>query len=91
MQKRHVEIDVKLLLYAIQRTTAFESLLAKRFSGVTLEGSDTMSSKMPVANVQEEIPVSTNPFEEGDVEKVNERDSKKKKTKKNVQSKSKIQ
>lgn len=37
MQKRRVEIDVKLLLYAIQKTTIFESLLAQKFSGVTLE------------------------------------------------------
>lgn len=36
--KRKAEIDVKLLLYAIQKTSAFESLLSKRFSGVTLEG-----------------------------------------------------
>ncbi|KAF7990155.1 hypothetical protein HCN44_009890 [Aphidius gifuensis] len=37
MQKRKIEIDVKLLLYAIQRTTTFENLLAKRFTGITLE------------------------------------------------------
>ena len=37
MTKRKVEIDVKLLLFAIQRTTNFETLLAKRFTGVTLQ------------------------------------------------------
>lgn len=37
MAKRKTEIDVKLLLYAIQKTSAFESLLFKRFSGVTLK------------------------------------------------------
>ncbi|KAH1011665.1 hypothetical protein HUJ04_000987 [Dendroctonus ponderosae] len=37
MVKRKSEIDVKLLLYAIQKTSAFESLLFKRFSGVTLK------------------------------------------------------
>lgn len=36
MAKRKGEIDVKLLLYAIQKTSAFESLLSKRFTGVTL-------------------------------------------------------
>ncbi|KAL1502584.1 hypothetical protein ABEB36_007707 [Hypothenemus hampei] len=37
MAKRKNEIDVKLLLYAIQKTTAFENLLFKRFTGVTLK------------------------------------------------------
>lgn len=36
MVKRKSEIDVKLLLFAIQKTVALENLLAKRFSGVTL-------------------------------------------------------
>lgn len=36
MAKRKNEIDVKLLLYAIQKTSAFENLLFKRFTGVTL-------------------------------------------------------
>nr|CAI5860964.1 unnamed protein product [Callosobruchus analis] len=36
MAKRKNEIDVKLLLYAIQKTTAFENLLSRRFTGVTL-------------------------------------------------------
>lgn len=40
MAKRKHEIDVKLLLYAIQKTAAFESLLAKRFTGATMEGSE---------------------------------------------------
>lgn len=37
MAKRTSELDVKLLLYAIQRTANFESLLARRFTGVTLQ------------------------------------------------------
>uniref|UniRef100_A0A1B0CVH7 Vacuolar protein sorting-associated protein 53 homolog n=2 Tax=Lutzomyia longipalpis TaxID=7200 RepID=A0A1B0CVH7_LUTLO len=37
MARRRVEIDVKLLLYAIGKTTAFEALLAKRFTGITLQ------------------------------------------------------
>jgi len=39
MSKRKTELDVKLLLYAIQRTSNFENLLARRFTGVTLEDS----------------------------------------------------
>jgi len=37
MGKRRTEIDVKLLLFAIQRTTNFESLISKRFTGVTIQ------------------------------------------------------
>lgn len=36
LAKRKNELDVKLLLYAIQRTANLEDLLAKRFSGMTL-------------------------------------------------------
>jgi hypothetical protein len=39
MSKRKSELDVKLLLYAIQRTSNFENLLARRFIGVTLDDS----------------------------------------------------
>lgn len=37
MAKRKHEIDVKLLLYAIQKTASFEQLLARRFTGITLQ------------------------------------------------------
>lgn len=37
MARRVAEIDVKLLLFAIQRTINFETLCAKRFSGRTLQ------------------------------------------------------
>lgn len=36
MNKHIAELDVKLLLYAIQRTDNFENLLARRFTGITL-------------------------------------------------------
>ncbi|KAL9929018.1 LOW QUALITY PROTEIN: vacuolar protein sorting 53 [Glossina fuscipes fuscipes] len=36
MSKRVNEIDVRLLLFAINKTQAFEQLLSKRFTGVTL-------------------------------------------------------
>jgi hypothetical protein len=37
MSSRTSDIDVKLLLFAIQRTTTFESFLAKRFAGSLYE------------------------------------------------------
>ncbi|XP_076643240.1 vacuolar protein sorting 53 [Halictus rubicundus] len=61
MHKRRSEIDVKLLLYAIQRTSNFESLLAKRFSGITLENTEVAIKK--TANADAADKVSTNPFE----------------------------
>lgn len=39
MQRRRTEIDVKLLLFAINKTSQFEDLLGKRFSGCTLSES----------------------------------------------------
>lgn len=36
MAKRKAEMDVKLLLYAIQKTTAFENLLGRKFTGITI-------------------------------------------------------
>ena len=36
MSRRVIDIDVKLLLFAIQRTTAFEQLISKRYTGITL-------------------------------------------------------
>lgn len=42
MGKQKTEIDVKLLLYAIQKTANFENLLSRRFTGITLKDhSDT--------------------------------------------------
>ncbi|KAF5285219.1 hypothetical protein FQR65_LT13334 [Abscondita terminalis] len=40
MNKRKHEIDVKLLLYAIQKTSNFENLLMRRFTGVTVKEND---------------------------------------------------
>ncbi|XP_034025269.1 LOW QUALITY PROTEIN: vacuolar protein sorting-associated protein 53 homolog [Thalassophryne amazonica] len=55
MRTRAKEIEVKLLLFAIQRTTNFEGLLAKRFTGSTL--TDAPGHKRP------ESPLDpTNPF-----------------------------
>ncbi|XP_071094311.1 vacuolar protein sorting-associated protein 53 homolog [Haliotis cracherodii] len=63
MGRRAVEIDVKLLLFAIQRTTNFETLISKRFMGVTLneaQGKPPTPAPAPSTNPFEE---STNPFE----------------------------
>ncbi|XP_075024608.1 vacuolar protein sorting-associated protein 53 homolog isoform X4 [Calonectris borealis] len=54
MRTRAKEIEVKLLLFAIQRTTNFEGLLAKRFSGCTLADGTVKKPEVP--------PPSTNPF-----------------------------
>nr|XP_018910768.1 PREDICTED: vacuolar protein sorting-associated protein 53 homolog [Bemisia tabaci] len=54
MTKRKNELDVKLLLYAIQRTDNFESLLARRFSGVTLTNKKTTGSKHVSQNTASE-------------------------------------
>uniref|UniRef100_A0A8C7FB79 VPS53 subunit of GARP complex n=1 Tax=Oncorhynchus kisutch TaxID=8019 RepID=A0A8C7FB79_ONCKI len=60
MRTRAKEIEVKLLLFAIQRTTNFEGLLAKRFSGCTL--TDGPGVKKPEPPLE-----STNPFLEDEV------------------------
>uniref|UniRef100_E1BJW7 Vacuolar protein sorting-associated protein 53 homolog n=2 Tax=Pecora TaxID=35500 RepID=E1BJW7_BOVIN len=54
MRTRAKEIEVKLLLFAIQRTTNFEGFLAKRFSGCTLTDGTLKKLESP--------PASTNPF-----------------------------
>ncbi|XP_055922397.1 vacuolar protein sorting-associated protein 53 homolog [Eupeodes corollae] len=57
MAKRLNEIDVKLLLFAINKTQAFEQLLSKRFTGITLTGcSETSSTVLTTAsgNVQQQ-------------------------------------
>lgn len=53
LEQRHQELDVKLLLFAIQRSRVFEEQLAKRYKGITLTGHEP------------DRPDSTNPFEEG--------------------------
>uniref|UniRef100_A0A674CH19 Vacuolar protein sorting-associated protein 53 homolog n=1 Tax=Salmo trutta TaxID=8032 RepID=A0A674CH19_SALTR len=60
MRTRAKEIEVKLLLFAIQRTTNFEGLLAKRFSGCTL--TDGPGVKKPETPLE-----STNPFLEDEI------------------------
>ncbi|XP_032672453.1 vacuolar protein sorting-associated protein 53 homolog [Odontomachus brunneus] len=64
MNKRRGEIDVKLLLYAIQRTSNFESLLAKRFVGSTLEPTTDAKNTTISNDAAEKVP--GNPFEENE-------------------------
>ena len=73
MQRRAKEIDVKLLLFAIQRTTNFENLLSKRLSGNTLKDATFASQKQPEAEARkpESKPASTNPFEQDAEEETN--------------------
>ncbi|GAB0089298.1 Vacuolar protein sorting-associated protein 53 homolog [Sergentomyia squamirostris] len=47
MTRRRLEIDVKLLLYAIGKTTTFEALLAKRFTGITLQDGSPSTKETP--------------------------------------------
>ncbi|XP_002918090.1 vacuolar protein sorting-associated protein 53 homolog isoform X1 [Ailuropoda melanoleuca] len=54
MRTRAKEIEVKLLLFAIQRTTSFQGFLAKRFSGCTLTDGTLKKLESP--------PPSTSPF-----------------------------
>lgn len=72
MHKRSSEIDNKLLLYAIQRTSNFENLLAKRFLGITLDDTNKQDKKIAevVAGNTSADNVSTNPFEEKSNDKV---------------------
>ena len=47
MSRRVSEMDVKLLLFAIQRTAGFETLLSRRFSGVTLQDRRPPAAESP--------------------------------------------
>ncbi|XP_077423014.1 vacuolar protein sorting-associated protein 53 homolog isoform X1 [Vanacampus margaritifer] len=71
MRTRAKEIEVKLLLFAIQRTTNFEGLLAKRFTGCTL--TDAPVQKRPESPLDR-----SNPFLEEDQgeDESNEKDDK---------------
>lgn len=60
LEQRHRELDVKLLLFAIQRSRIFEDQLSKRYTGVTLTGN---TSKDSINAAEEEV--GSNPFEEG--------------------------
>ncbi|RZF45718.1 hypothetical protein LSTR_LSTR005013 [Laodelphax striatellus] len=69
MSKRKNEIDVKLLLFAIQRTAALENLLGQRFTGETLleeMGEEKVELKVDSKpkSPREEVVGGGNPLEE---------------------------
>ncbi|XP_035224541.1 vacuolar protein sorting-associated protein 53 homolog isoform X2 [Stegodyphus dumicola] len=64
MISRKPEINVRLLLGAIEKTTSFESLLARRFSGVTLDSTVIHQFPKKEAPNPFEEPEETNPFKE---------------------------
>uniref|UniRef100_A0A1B0DEF8 Vacuolar protein sorting-associated protein 53 homolog n=1 Tax=Phlebotomus papatasi TaxID=29031 RepID=A0A1B0DEF8_PHLPP len=75
MTRRRMEIDVKLLLYAIGKTTAFEALLAKRFTGITLQDSPGKTPQSPqkppiVQELKTESPAQSESEEGGIVKPV---------------------
>ena len=57
LHQRHQELDVKLLLFAIQRSRIFEEQLSKRYSGVTITGTAS-------GNVGQSESAPGNPFED---------------------------
>lgn len=63
MAKRRTEIDVKLILFAIQKTSAFELLLVKRFSGATFSEGQEVSSPQTTATRN---PIDKSKLLEGD-------------------------
>uniref|UniRef100_A0A6P7FZ03 Vacuolar protein sorting-associated protein 53 homolog n=1 Tax=Diabrotica virgifera virgifera TaxID=50390 RepID=A0A6P7FZ03_DIAVI len=65
MVKRKNEIDVKLLLYAIQKTSAFEGLLARRFTGVTL--SENSEPSKEIAENKKDLNDSKSEDKDGDI------------------------
>ncbi|XP_068140136.1 vacuolar protein sorting-associated protein 53 homolog [Drosophila tropicalis] len=50
MAKRSTEIDVRLLLFAINKTQSFEQLLSKRFTGVTLGATPSEPARVITEN-----------------------------------------
>ena len=59
MFKRQRDIDTKLLLHAVQRTANFESLLSRRFEGLTI-----MVNQAEETSSNNSVDNSTNPFVE---------------------------
>ncbi len=75
MFRRKTEIDTKLLLHAIQQTANFESLLSRRFVGVTLaqyeekKRQETEAAEKSSNPFEEPIDDPNNPFFAGDAGK----------------------
>lgn len=75
MHRRQSEIDVKLLLYAIQKTVNFETLLTKRFSGVTLKVNRSSVMIDSITNVRHDYNIPENLLQDEQTEEVSYRKS----------------
>ncbi|XP_034669570.1 vacuolar protein sorting-associated protein 53 homolog [Drosophila subobscura] len=62
MAKRSNEIDVRLLLFAINKTQAFEQLLSKRFTGVTLGATPAEQARVLVQPSGTDAPLTITVF-----------------------------
>lgn len=62
MAKRSNEIDVRLLLFAINKTHIFEQLLSKRFTGVTLTGENVRALNVDVSSDANVTKIQQGPF-----------------------------
>ncbi|BFF95439.1 vacuolar protein sorting-associated protein 53 homolog [Drosophila madeirensis] len=62
MAKRSNEIDVRLLLFAINKTQAFEQLLSKRFTGVTLGATTAEQARVLVQPSGPDAPLTITVF-----------------------------
>lgn len=70
LQQRHQEVDTKLLLHSIQKTSAFENLLSRRFSGITLATSRNVEEQF-LKSQPNMITTSNNPFGEPEPDALN--------------------
>ena len=77
IKNRQSEVDTKLLLHAIQKTAAFENLLSRRFSGITLNTSRNIvqtQGKNPFGDPEKDSnpfgdpDTSTNPFDSEEID-----------------------
>jgi len=62
MAKRTNEIDVRLLLFAINKTQAFEQLLSKRFTGVTLGATQAEQTRVLTLPATADTPLTITVF-----------------------------
>ncbi|EDW12978.1 vacuolar protein sorting-associated protein 53 homolog [Drosophila mojavensis] len=62
MAKRTNEIDVRLLLFAINKTQAFEQLLSKRFTGITLGATPAEQTRVLTLPATAEAPLTATVF-----------------------------
>ncbi|XP_017859925.1 PREDICTED: vacuolar protein sorting-associated protein 53 homolog [Drosophila arizonae] len=62
MAKRTNEIDVRLLLFAINKTQAFEQLLSKRFTGITLGATPAEQTRVLTLPTTAEAPLTATVF-----------------------------